>query len=83
MNISDRICIYNRHVSSADRVGKRYRNMASVFSIGDEDGQFFSPSFVDLLWSELTLIHVICGLTFAMHLLMLCALKTDIKHVIS
>ncbi len=26
-----------RHVSSSDRVGKRYRNMASVFSIGDDD----------------------------------------------
>ncbi len=27
----------DRHVSSSDRVGKRYRNMASVFSIGDDD----------------------------------------------
>ena len=26
-----------RHVSSSDRVGKRYRNMSSVFSIGDDD----------------------------------------------
>ncbi|KAI0228184.1 TBC1 domain family member 23 [Lamellibrachia satsuma] len=27
-----------RHVSSTDRVGKRYRNMESVFTIGDDDG---------------------------------------------
>ena len=26
-----------RHVSNTDKVGKRYRNMASVFTIGDED----------------------------------------------
>jgi spore maturation protein CgeB len=26
-----------RHISNTDRVGKRYRNMASVFTIGDED----------------------------------------------
>ena len=29
-----------RHVSNTDRVGKRYRNMESVFTIGDEgDGR--------------------------------------------
>lgn len=27
----------SRHVSNTDRVGKRYRNMANVFSIGDDD----------------------------------------------
>ena len=27
----------NRHVSNTDRVGKRYRNMDNVFSIGDEE----------------------------------------------
>lgn len=27
-----------RHVSSADKLGKRYRNMAPVFSIDEEDG---------------------------------------------
>ena len=27
-----------RHVSSTDRMGKRYRNMESVFTIGDDDG---------------------------------------------
>ena len=26
-----------RHVSNTDKVGKRYRNMASVFTIGDEE----------------------------------------------
>ena len=32
-----------RHVSNTDRVGKRYRNMASVFTIGDEEeGRFNS-----------------------------------------
>ncbi|XP_061188960.1 TBC1 domain family member 23-like [Saccostrea echinata] len=29
--------IQERHVSNTDRVGKRYRNMANVFSIGDDD----------------------------------------------
>lgn len=29
-----------RHVSSSDKVGKRYRNMASVFSIGDDEEEF-------------------------------------------
>ena len=28
---------FSRHVSNTDRVGKRYRNMANVFSIGDDD----------------------------------------------
>ena len=31
------IVYFYRHVSSEDRVGKRYRNMASVFTIGDEE----------------------------------------------
>ncbi len=36
VEISD--CSYFcRHVSSTDKVGKRYRNMSSVFSIGDDD----------------------------------------------
>ena len=30
-----------RHVSNTDRVGKRYRNMASVFTIGDEEEGMF------------------------------------------
>lgn len=30
-----------RHVSSADKLGKRYRNMAPVFSIDEEDGGKF------------------------------------------
>ena len=29
--------VYCRHVSSSDRVGRRYRNMASIFTIGDGD----------------------------------------------
>ncbi|XP_045207764.1 TBC1 domain family member 23-like [Mercenaria mercenaria] len=37
-----------RHISNTDRVGKRYRNMASVFTIGDEeegeDGEFLDQS---------------------------------------
>ena len=34
-----------RHVSSTDRVGKRYRNMESVFTIGDDDGDDGMASF--------------------------------------
>ena len=38
-----------RHVSNTDRVGKRYRNMASVFTIGDEEeGRFNSAYWVIL-----------------------------------
>ncbi|XP_021923260.1 TBC1 domain family member 23 isoform X2 [Zootermopsis nevadensis] len=33
-----------RHVSSADKLGKRYRNMAPVFSIDEEDGDDPSPT---------------------------------------
>lgn len=29
--------VVDRHVSSSDRLGKRYRNTASVFSIADDD----------------------------------------------
>ncbi|CDQ97506.1 unnamed protein product [Oncorhynchus mykiss] len=29
--------LYNRHVSSSDRVGKPYRGVKPVFSIGDEE----------------------------------------------
>ncbi|ELU13461.1 hypothetical protein CAPTEDRAFT_183535 [Capitella teleta] len=36
-HISLSLRILRTHVSSEDRVGKRYRNTASVFSIGDED----------------------------------------------
>lgn len=48
---SDRMCsscfvfviALSRHVSNTDRVGKRYRNMANVFSIGDDDdGKIFA-----------------------------------------
>lgn len=39
-----------RHVSNTDRVGKRYRNMESVFTIGDDgDGKTFKFVYVATL----------------------------------
>ncbi|XP_029647617.1 TBC1 domain family member 23 isoform X2 [Octopus sinensis] len=35
--IKNEQAIPERHVSSTDRLGKRYRNMASVFTIGDDE----------------------------------------------
>jgi len=29
--------VEERHVSNTDKLGKRYRNMANVFTIGDDD----------------------------------------------
>lgn len=34
-----------RHVSNRDRVGKRYRNMESVFTIGDEGDGIYTLFF--------------------------------------
>ena len=39
------VILYCRHVSNTDRLGKRYRNIANVFTIGDdEEGQLFFSS---------------------------------------
>ncbi|XP_052258806.1 TBC1 domain family member 23-like isoform X2 [Dreissena polymorpha] len=40
--IKNEMNVEERHVSNTDRLGKRYRNMASVFTIGDdEEGEDF------------------------------------------